>query len=53
MVKYCAKMEMTTKLNFTIFNFIYNVILNVTRKWKEKYLLRLLLLIFFQFIWVG
>ena len=52
MVKYCTKMEMTIKLNFTIFNFIFNVIVNVSRKWKEKNLLRLLLLIFFS-IYLG
>ena len=35
-VKYCTKMETTIKLNFTMINLIFNVVANVTRKWKEK-----------------
>ena len=53
MVKYCAKMETTIKLNFTIIDLIFNVVVNVTRKWKEKIGLHLVLLSVFQFIWVG
>ena len=34
-------------------NLIFNMVVNITRKWKEKIVLRLLLLSFFQFIWVG
>ena len=44
MVKYCTKMEMTIKLNFTMINLISNVVVNVTSKWKEKIVLHLVLL---------
>ena len=53
MVKYCTRMETTVKLNFTIIDLIFNVVVNVTRKWKEKIGLHLVLLSVFQFIWVG
>ena len=53
MVKYCTKMETTIKLNFAMINLIFNVVVNITKKWKEKIGLRLVLLSFFQFIWVG
>ena len=52
MVKYCTKMEMIIKLNFTMIDLIFNVVVNVSRKWKEKIGLHLILLSFFQFIWV-
>ena len=35
-IKYCAKMEMKIKLNFTMINLIFNVFVNVSRKWKKK-----------------
>ena len=47
MVKYCTKMEMKIKLNFTTINLICNVAVNVTRKWKEEIVLHLLFLSFF------
>ena len=41
MVKYCTKMETTIK--FTMINLILNMVVNVTSKWKEIFVLHLLL----------
>ena len=51
MVKYCTKMETTIKLDLTMINLVFNVVVNVTRKWKDKNVLHLLLLSFFSIYW--
>ena len=53
MVKYYTKMKTIIKLKFAMVNMVFTVVANVTRKWKQKIVLHLILLSFFQFIWVG
>ena len=50
--QYCTKMETKIKLNFIMINLIFNVAVNVTRKWKKKIVIHLILLIFFS-IYLG
>ena len=45
-------METAIKLNFTMINLIFNVVANVTCKWKENIVLHLLLSRFFS-IYLG
>ena len=52
MIKYCKKIQTTIKLNFTMINLVFNVVVNVTRKWKENIVLHFLLLSFFS-IYLG
>ena len=53
MIKYYTKMETTIKLKIFMIDIEFNVVVNVTIKWKGKIVLHLVLLSFFQIIWVG
>ena len=53
MAKYCTKMETTIKLNFSMINLIFNMIVNINRKSKKKIRLYLALLTFVNLFGLG